>query len=65
MRLIKLIAAVAVSTAGVFIATATAHADAVTASECHHGGGAVKINARFPHECVGGRHDGAEVWSRP
>jgi hypothetical protein len=45
--------------------TATAHADAVTASECKHGNGIVHIKPRFPFLCVGGRWDGAEVWSHP
>jgi hypothetical protein len=42
-----------------------AHADAVTASECKHGNGVVHIRPHFPYICVGGRWDGAEVWSSP
>jgi hypothetical protein len=64
-RLAELIAVVAVSTAAMLIATATAYADAVTASECKHGNGVVHTMPHFPYICVGGRWDGAEVWSRP
>jgi hypothetical protein len=58
-----LIAAAAVSVGSMLIGTATAHADAVTATECRHSGGVVHVKPHFPHLCVGGLRDGAEVWS--
>ena len=65
MRIVMLIAAAAAaSTAAMLISTATAHADAVTATECRQGGGVVHLKPHFPHICFGGLRDGAEVWSR-
>jgi Spy/CpxP family protein refolding chaperone len=64
MRIATLIvAAAAVSVAAMPIATATAHADAVTATVCRHGGGVVHLKPHWPHVCMGGSYDGAEVWS--
>lgn len=63
MRIVMLIAAAAVSVGSMLTGTATAHAAAVTASECRHGDGVVKLRPHYPHLCVGGSYDGAEVWS--
>jgi hypothetical protein len=63
MRIVMLIAAAAVSVGSMLIGTATAHAAAVTASECRHGNGVVKVKPHYPHVCFGGLYDGAEVWS--
>lgn len=64
MTIAKMIAAIAVSTAAVMMAcTAAAYADAVTATVCRDGGGRIKIMPDFPHVCMGGQYDGAEVWS--
>jgi hypothetical protein len=64
MRIATLIAAAALSIAAMLTAAATAHADSVTASVCRAGGGVVHLKPHFPHVCVGGSYDGAEVWSR-
>jgi hypothetical protein len=63
MRTRTFIAAVAVGIAAMVTTATSAQADAVTATVCREGGGVVHSNPTFPHLCIGGRYDGAEVWS--
>ncbi|MCX4093828.1 hypothetical protein [Nocardia sp. alder85J] len=64
MRIAKQLTMIAASIAAAMIlASGAAHAESVTRTVCIEGNGRVVENPTFPHLCVGGRYDGAEVWS--